>query len=124
ITAWKSRGCLPVAIEVTARIVEIQHMDPFFRKEVTNDTIDSDDMLAMLYSIALTSIKKLIKKLNREASPIDSPRNLVFIGTIQIHILRQLKQSKAALIDVGLVNTHFTWSNFRDEPSCSRHDRF
>ncbi|XP_030522188.1 uncharacterized protein LOC115735206 isoform X2 [Rhodamnia argentea] len=31
ITAWRSRGCLPVAVEVTASIIEIQQKDPFFR---------------------------------------------------------------------------------------------
>uniref|UniRef100_A0A1D1ZK34 Ribosomal biogenesis protein LAS1L n=2 Tax=Anthurium amnicola TaxID=1678845 RepID=A0A1D1ZK34_9ARAE len=56
ITAWKSRGCLPVAIEVTARIIEIQNMDPFFRKETASNTVNSEDMLAMLYCIALTRL--------------------------------------------------------------------
>ncbi|CAA6654447.1 unnamed protein product [Spirodela intermedia] len=57
ITAWKSRGCLPVAVEVTARIVEIQHMDPFFfGKEVASQTMNSEDMLALLYSITLTRL--------------------------------------------------------------------
>ena len=31
ISAWRSRGCLPVAIEVTASIIEIQQKDPHFR---------------------------------------------------------------------------------------------
>jgi hypothetical protein len=31
ISSWRSRGSLPDAIDVTATIVEIQHMDPFFR---------------------------------------------------------------------------------------------
>jgi hypothetical protein len=31
ILAWQSRGCLPVAIEVTSSIIEIQQRDPHFR---------------------------------------------------------------------------------------------
>lgn len=31
ISAWRSRGCLPVPIDVTAAIVEIQQKDPYFR---------------------------------------------------------------------------------------------
>jgi len=31
IEAWRSRGCLPVVIEVTASIIEIQQKDPHFR---------------------------------------------------------------------------------------------
>ncbi|KAK1281409.1 hypothetical protein QJS04_geneDACA015022 [Acorus gramineus] len=30
IVAWRSRGCLPMAIEVTASFIEIQQKDPFF----------------------------------------------------------------------------------------------
>ncbi|XP_078438310.1 las1-like family protein isoform X2 [Wolffia australiana] len=55
VAAWKSRGCLPVAVEVTARIIEIQHMDPFFfGKEDAGVVLNSEDMLALLYSITLT----------------------------------------------------------------------
>ncbi|KAM1040949.1 hypothetical protein ACFX13_030913 [Malus domestica] len=32
-TAWGSRGYLPVAVEVTKTLVEIQQKDPQFRKE-------------------------------------------------------------------------------------------
>ena len=31
ISAWRGRGCLPVAIEVIASIIEIQQKDPHFR---------------------------------------------------------------------------------------------
>ncbi|KAK8578682.1 hypothetical protein V6N12_069026 [Hibiscus sabdariffa] len=31
ISTWRSRGCLPVVIDVTASILEIQQSDPFFR---------------------------------------------------------------------------------------------
>uniref|UniRef100_F6GXJ8 Uncharacterized protein n=1 Tax=Vitis vinifera TaxID=29760 RepID=F6GXJ8_VITVI len=31
VSAWRSRGCLPVVVEVTASIIEIQQQDPFFR---------------------------------------------------------------------------------------------
>ncbi|XWS38797.1 hypothetical protein CRYUN_Cryun19dG0161000 [Craigia yunnanensis] len=31
ISTWRSRGCLPVVIDVTASIIEIKQIDPFFR---------------------------------------------------------------------------------------------
>lgn len=30
ISTWRSRGCLPVVVEVTASIIEIQQKDPYF----------------------------------------------------------------------------------------------
>ncbi|KAK9094865.1 hypothetical protein Scep_026334 [Stephania cephalantha] len=53
ILAWKSRGCLPVLVEVTASIIETQQMDPFFRNGLTDHFLKSDEMLAMLYSMAI-----------------------------------------------------------------------
>nr|XP_023901120.1 uncharacterized protein LOC112012976 [Quercus suber] len=67
ISAWRSRGCLPVAIEVTASIIEIQQKDPHFRENQSNGASDnfrvdqtsyvqlSEDMLAMLYCMAIIS---------------------------------------------------------------------
>ncbi|CAI0541990.1 unnamed protein product [Linum tenue] len=31
ISTWRSRGCLPVVIDVTASIIEIQQKDPVYR---------------------------------------------------------------------------------------------
>ncbi|THG11027.1 hypothetical protein TEA_023358 [Camellia sinensis var. sinensis] len=53
ITVWRSRGCLPVVIEVTASIVEIQQKDPFFRVDLGDDAFDSEEMLTMLYCMAI-----------------------------------------------------------------------
>ncbi|KAK9274267.1 hypothetical protein L1049_019081 [Liquidambar formosana] len=53
ISAWRSRGCLPVVVEVTASIIEIQQNDPFFRADLTNDDSRSEEMLAMLYCMAI-----------------------------------------------------------------------
>ncbi|KAK9121206.1 hypothetical protein Syun_018823 [Stephania yunnanensis] len=53
ILAWKSRGCLPVLVEVTASIIETQQMDPFFRNGLTDHSLKSDEILAMLYSMAI-----------------------------------------------------------------------
>ncbi|KAF6140059.1 hypothetical protein GIB67_001800 [Kingdonia uniflora] len=53
ISAWRSRGCLPDAIEVTASIVEVQQRDPFYRETARNDVLNSEELLAMLYCMAL-----------------------------------------------------------------------
>ncbi|EHA8590770.1 putative Ribosomal biogenesis protein LAS1L [Cocos nucifera] len=56
ISAWRGRGCLPAPIEITAAFVEIQQKDPFFRKAPMDDALSSEEMLSMLYSMAITSI--------------------------------------------------------------------
>ncbi|XP_024022371.1 pre-rRNA-processing protein las1 isoform X3 [Morus notabilis] len=65
ISTWRSRGCLPVTVDVTASIIEIQQKDPYFRKgqdiatsveDGANQCVNvslSDEMLAMLYSMAI-----------------------------------------------------------------------
>ncbi|XP_043722943.1 uncharacterized protein LOC122670057 [Telopea speciosissima] len=53
IYTWRSRGCLPVVIDVTASILEIQQKDPFFGEGHTNDALESEEMLAMLYCMAI-----------------------------------------------------------------------
>ncbi|ONK61497.1 uncharacterized protein A4U43_C08F30520 [Asparagus officinalis] len=53
ISAWRCRGCLPIPIDVTAAIVEIQQKDPFFREGIPSDALNSEELLAMLYSMAI-----------------------------------------------------------------------
>ncbi|KAK4384203.1 hypothetical protein Sango_2736400 [Sesamum angolense] len=53
ISTWRSRGCTAVAIEVTASIVEIQQQDPFFRNDLNENASQSEEMLAMLYCMAI-----------------------------------------------------------------------
>ncbi|KAL2936378.1 Protein LAS1 [Bienertia sinuspersici] len=56
IAAWRSRGCLPVVIDVTASIIEIQHKDPHFRAGLSNEGSDLEEMLAMLYTMAIVRL--------------------------------------------------------------------
>ncbi|XP_030959293.1 uncharacterized protein LOC115981245 isoform X6 [Quercus lobata] len=100
ISAWRSRGCLPVAIEVTASIIEIQQKDPHFRENQSNGTFDnfradqtsyvplSEDMLAMLYCMAIIRLvngvvektrKKTEVSLAVAADAIGIPRMLIDI---------------------------------------------
>ncbi|KAL5205392.1 hypothetical protein ABZP36_033601 [Zizania latifolia] len=54
IAAWRSRGSLPVPVDVTAAFVEIRLRDPFFRNVMaSDDELESEEMLAMLYSMAI-----------------------------------------------------------------------
>ncbi|KAG8051318.1 hypothetical protein GUJ93_ZPchr0009g1964 [Zizania palustris] len=54
IAAWRSRGSLPVPVDVTAAFVEIRLRDPFFRNVMASeDALESEEMLAMLYSMAI-----------------------------------------------------------------------
>ncbi|XP_008788499.1 uncharacterized protein LOC103706229 [Phoenix dactylifera] len=88
ISAWRSRGCLPVPIEITAAFVEIQQKDPFFSKEPMVDALSSEEMLAMLYSMAITRLvngyvepahKKTGRSISELAEAVGIPRMLVDI---------------------------------------------
>lgn len=88
ITVWRSRGCLPVVIEVTASIVEIQQKDPFFRVDLGDDALDSEEMLTMLYCMAIVRLvngvvektrKKTEVSIAEAADAINIPRMLIDI---------------------------------------------
>ncbi|XP_027113975.1 uncharacterized protein [Coffea arabica] len=88
ITAWRSRGCLPVVVEVTASIVEIQQKDPFFRHDLPGEAVDSEEMLAMLYCMAIMRLvngviektrKKTEVSIAEAAGAIGIPRMLIDI---------------------------------------------
>ncbi|GER54747.1 las1-like family protein [Striga asiatica] len=53
ISTWRSRGCIPVAVEVTASIIEIQQQDPYFMNELNDGCSESEEMLSMLYCMAI-----------------------------------------------------------------------
>ncbi|XP_027164035.1 uncharacterized protein LOC113764159 isoform X1 [Coffea eugenioides] len=88
ITAWRSKGCLPVVVEVTASIVEIQQKDPFFRHDLPGEAVDSEEMLAMLYCMAIMRLvngiiektrKKTEVSIAEAAGAIGIPRMLIDI---------------------------------------------
>ncbi|KAL5974203.1 hypothetical protein ACLOJK_030866 [Asimina triloba] len=53
ISAWRARGPLPVAVDVTAAIFEIRQKDPYFWEGLPEGVTDSDEMLAMSYCMAI-----------------------------------------------------------------------
>ncbi|XP_060973302.1 uncharacterized protein LOC115725186 isoform X3 [Cannabis sativa] len=103
ISTWGSRGCLPVTIEVTASIIEIQMRDPYFSKFRKDQNIDasdknrgnqgsdgslSDEMLAMLYCMAIMRlVNGVVEKTRKQrevsiavaADAINMPRTLIDI---------------------------------------------
>ncbi|KAI3723751.1 hypothetical protein L2E82_35508 [Cichorium intybus] len=88
ISAWRSRGCLPVIIEVTASIVEIQQKDSYFRKDLSESDLLADDMLTMLYCMTIIRlvngiVEKTRKKnevsIGEAADVIGIPRMLIDI---------------------------------------------
>ncbi|KMZ59099.1 Las1-like family protein, expressed [Zostera marina] len=65
VTAWRSRGCLPIAIQATASLIEIRQKDSFFSNELAAETLISEDMLVMLYSMAITRfVNGFVEKVN------------------------------------------------------------
>lgn len=88
ISSWRSRGSLPVLIDVTASIVEIQHMDPCFRQDQSDDASVSEEVLAMLYCMAIVRlVNGAVEKTRRKevvsiavaAEAIGIPRMLIDI---------------------------------------------
>ncbi|KAJ8532648.1 hypothetical protein K7X08_012571 [Anisodus acutangulus] len=86
ISTWRSRGCIPVAVDVTASIVEIQQKDPFFRKVLGGDALQSEEMLSMLYCMAIMRLvngvvektrKKAEISIAEAANAIGIPRMLI-----------------------------------------------
>ncbi|KAL8120341.1 hypothetical protein AgCh_017497 [Apium graveolens] len=53
VSTWRSRGCIHVVVEVTASIIEIHQKDHFFRDDVSENLLHSEEMLAMLYSMSI-----------------------------------------------------------------------
>ncbi|KAK4435603.1 hypothetical protein Salat_0723800 [Sesamum alatum] len=70
ISTWRSRGCTAVAIEVTASIVEIQQKDPFFRNDLNESASQSEEMLAMLYCMAIMRLVNCVVEKNRKKNEI------------------------------------------------------
>ncbi|GJM92809.1 hypothetical protein PR202_ga09311 [Eleusine coracana subsp. coracana] len=88
IAAWRSRGSLLIPVDVTASFVEIRMRDPFFRVIAGDEMLESDEMLAMLYSMAIMRLvngfmenphKKTGRSISDLAEAVGIPRVLVDI---------------------------------------------
>ncbi|CAJ1971249.1 unnamed protein product [Sphenostylis stenocarpa] len=88
ISTWRSRGSIPVFIEVTASIIEIQLQDSYFRQDQMNEASLSEEMLAMLYCMAVMRLvnvavektrKKEVTSIAVAADAIGIPRMLIDI---------------------------------------------
>ncbi|XP_047054856.1 uncharacterized protein LOC124661041 [Lolium rigidum] len=89
IAAWRSRGCLPIPVEVTAALFEIRLRDPFFSNGAAwNGKLESDEMLALLHSMAIIRLvngflgqpqKKTGRSIAELAETVGIPRILVDI---------------------------------------------
>ncbi|KAI3869897.1 hypothetical protein MKX03_003023 [Papaver bracteatum] len=117
ISAWRSRGCLPIVIEVTASIIEIQLKDPFFRLGSSNEAVDSDEVLSMLYCMSILRLvngvvektwKKTEVSIADAANAIGIPRMLIDIRHESSHrnlpslnIVRLASVKRKADMDLG-----------------------
>ncbi|XP_021843352.1 pre-rRNA-processing protein las1 isoform X2 [Spinacia oleracea] len=88
IAAWRCRGCLPVVIEVSASIVEIQQKDHHFSEGFSNGASESEEVLAMLYTMAIMRlVNAVIEKTRKKeemsiaeaAAKINMPHMLIDI---------------------------------------------
>lgn len=89
VVAWRSRGCLPVVIDVTASLIEIQQKDPYFRVDIVpKGALESEEILAMLYCMAIMRLvngvvektrKKTEISIGEAADTINIPRVLIDI---------------------------------------------
>ncbi|XP_074292453.1 uncharacterized protein LOC141619323 isoform X4 [Silene latifolia] len=85
IAAWRSRGCLPVAVEVSASFVEIQQKDPYFSGSLSNGVVDSEEMLSMLYTMAIMRLVNGIIEKTRERQKLS-----IAVAADLIHMPRML----------------------------------
>ncbi|KAF3644431.1 hypothetical protein FXO37_21454 [Capsicum annuum] len=68
IWTWRSRGCIPIAVDVTTAIIEIQQKDPFFRKDLGGNALQSEEMLSMLYCMAIMRlVNGVVEKTQKKA---------------------------------------------------------
>ncbi|XP_034686664.1 uncharacterized protein LOC117915210 [Vitis riparia] len=70
VCAWRTRGCFPVVVEVTASIIEIQQQDPFFRVDANDDLLHSEEMLGMLYCMAIMRLVNGVVEKTRKATQV------------------------------------------------------
>ncbi|XP_022985650.1 pre-rRNA-processing protein las1-like [Cucurbita maxima] len=82
ISTWRSRGCLPVVVEVTASIIEIQQKDPYFIKNLSvdasvrgteeqlNNVSLSEEALAMLYCMAIMRLVNGVVEKTRKKTEV------------------------------------------------------
>ncbi|WJX64497.1 hypothetical protein P8452_49271 [Trifolium repens] len=80
ISSWRSRGSLPDAIDVTATIVEIQHMDPFFRQDQLDDGSVSEEILINLYTMAIVRLVNITVEKTRTKERASISEGAVNIG--------------------------------------------
>ncbi|KAJ0084749.1 hypothetical protein Patl1_29369 [Pistacia atlantica] len=82
ISTWKSRGCLPVVIDVTASIIEIQQKDPYYRdkEEQPTDVLESEQLLAMLYCMAILRLVNCVVEKTRRKSEFSIAEAAAAIG--------------------------------------------
>ncbi|KAK9078192.1 hypothetical protein SSX86_002249 [Deinandra increscens subsp. villosa] len=70
ISAWRSRGCVPVIIEVTASIVETQQKDSYFRDGLSGSDLLAEDMLTLLYCMSIMRLVNGIVEKTRKKNEI------------------------------------------------------
>ncbi|KAK4841859.1 hypothetical protein QYF36_011604 [Acer negundo] len=82
VSTWKSRGCLPVVIDVTASILEIQQKDPYYRDkgDQPNDALHSEQLLAMLYCMAILRLVNCVVEKTRKRTEVSISEAALAIG--------------------------------------------
>ncbi|PWA55959.1 las1-like family protein [Artemisia annua] len=70
VSAWRSRGCVNIIIEVTASIVEIQQKDSHFREGLSESDLLADDMLTMMYCMTIMRLVNGIVEKTRKKNEI------------------------------------------------------
>ncbi|KAM3221665.1 hypothetical protein P3L10_020935 [Capsicum annuum] len=80
IWTWRSRGCIPIAVDVTTAIIEIQQKDPFFRKDLGGNALQSEEMLSMLYCMAIMRLVNGVVEKTRKKAEISIAEAVNAIG--------------------------------------------
>ncbi|GJV94162.1 ribosomal biogenesis protein LAS1L-like protein isoform X2 [Tanacetum coccineum] len=80
VSTWRSRGCLPILIEATASIAEIQQMDSHFREASSESDLLADDMLMMTYCMTIMRLMNDIMEKTRKKNEISVGEAVDVIG--------------------------------------------
>ncbi|PHU11462.1 hypothetical protein BC332_18392 [Capsicum chinense] len=80
ISTWRSRGGIPIAVDVTTAIIEIQQKDPFFRKDLGGNALQSEEMLSMLYCMAIMRLVNGVVEKTRKKAEISIAEAVNAIG--------------------------------------------
>uniref|UniRef100_A0A7N0ZUD7 Las1-like protein n=2 Tax=Kalanchoe fedtschenkoi TaxID=63787 RepID=A0A7N0ZUD7_KALFE len=128
IRAWRGKGSLPAIVDITASLIEIQHRDPFFTAGQASDGFLSQEMMSMLYCMAIIRLVNCViektrkrngKSIAEAAEEIQIPRMLIDIRHEGSHRdLPSLEILRLASVEALQWSKTYYWEPQKDAVRC------